>query len=107
MPTKLTLSLVLAAILALAVSGTAEAALTVANTNDSGPGSLRQTVAEAGSGETVNLPAGTYTLTSGPLQITKALTIAGHGAGDTTIRSGGASRVIETTGEFLLSVNEL
>ena len=42
----------------------AQAAIAVVNTNDSGPGSLRQALIEAPPGETIALPAGTYTLTS-------------------------------------------
>ena len=88
-----------AAMLALATSGTAQAAITVSNQNDSGPGSLRQAVAEAPPGATIVLPAGTYNLTSGPLLIKeKSVTIAGHGSADTVIRAGGAFGVIEILG---------
>ena len=44
------------------------------------------------------MPAGTYTLTSAPLQITKSVTIAGHGSGDTTIRAGVPIGIFEITG---------
>ena len=64
MPIKLTLSIVLAALLTLALAGTAQAAPTVTNTNDSGPGSLRQAIAEAAPGETIAVPAGDYQLTA-------------------------------------------
>lgn len=74
---------------ALAPAGASAA--TVANTNDSGPGSLRQAIADATPGETIVLPAGNYELTSGQLVIEKSLTISGAGAGSTTIRGGGAS----------------
>jgi hypothetical protein len=93
--------LVALAVLGIALlgpAGSAQAALTVANTNDSGPGSLRQAVAEAGPGETINLPAGTYTLTSGELVISKTVTISGHAAADTTIRAGGPFAVVQITG---------
>jgi hypothetical protein len=91
----------------LVSAGPAQAALTVANTNDSGPGSLRQTVAEAGPGETINLPAGTYTLTSGPLKLTKSVTLAGAGSSGTILRSGGAFRVIEAVGAFDATITDL
>src|SRR4051794_21344781 len=107
MRTRLVIASAAALLLALAASGSAQAALTVTNQKDSGAGSLRQAVAEAGPGETINLPAGTYTLTSGPLQVTKALTISGHAAGDTTIRAVGAFRVIESNGEYVLGMNDL
>jgi len=93
------LALATLGLLGLATAGTAEAAITVANQSDSGPGSLRQAIAEAPPGETIVLPAGTYTLTSGALEIEKkSVTISGHGSGDTVIRSGGPFRVIQITG---------
>jgi hypothetical protein len=95
---KVALSLVLTALVALLAAGSAQAALTVTNQNDSGAGSLRQAVSEAPPGETVVVPAGTYTLTSDPLEIVKSVTIAGHGSGDTTIRAGVPMGVIEVTG---------
>jgi hypothetical protein len=82
----------------LVSAGSAQAALTVANQNDSGAGSLRQALIEAPPGETIVVPAGTYTLTSDPLEIVKSVTIAGHGAGDTTIRAGFPMGVVEITG---------
>ena len=95
---KVALSLVLSALVALFAAGPAQAALTVTNQNDSGAGSLRQTVIEAPPGETVVVPAGKYTLTSDPLEIVKSVTIAGHGSGDTTIRAGVPMGVFEVTG---------
>jgi hypothetical protein len=95
---KIALSLVLTALLALFAAGSAQAAITVANQNDSGPGSLRQALSEAPPGETIVVPAGTYSLTSDPLEIVKSVTIAGHGSGDTTIRAGVPMGVFEITG---------
>jgi hypothetical protein len=106
MRTKVALSLVLTALIALFAAGSAQAALTVANQNDSGAGSLRQAIAEAGSGETINVPAGTYTLTSAPLEIAKkSLTIAGHGSGDTIVRAGAPFRVFELLGPLNLNMS--
>jgi hypothetical protein len=94
---KLLTSLAMVTVLALVAAGSAQAAITVANTNDSGAGSLRQAIIDASQGETIVVPAGTYTLTSKALSIeNKSLTIAGHGSGDTTIRSGGPFGVFET-----------
>jgi hypothetical protein len=95
---RLCLVVVTAALLGLSVTGTAQAAITVANQADGGAGSLRQALIEAPPGETVIVPAGTYTLTSDPLEIVKSVTITGHGAGDTTIRAGVAMGVFEITG---------
>lgn len=61
---------------------------TVTTTLDDGPGSLRQTIAEAATGDTIdfNLPSGsTIVLTSGELTIDKSLTIAGPGASQLTV----------------------
>src|SRR4051794_23794530 len=84
--------------LALAIAPAAQAAPPVTNTADSGPGSLRQAIADAAPGETVNVPPGTYTLSSGQLVVNKALTVAGSGARSTTVSGGGASRVFQTAG---------
>jgi VCBS repeat protein len=80
--------------------------ITVTNLYDSGPGSLRQAMLDANSGDTINfapgLGGGTLTLTSGELDITKNLTIAGdidgNGTPDITIDAGGASRVFNESG---------
>jgi hypothetical protein len=88
----------LVAVLTLIPATGAQAAITVANTNDSGGGSLREAIAGAPPGETIEVPAGTYTLTSDELTVEKSLTISGHGSADTIIRSGGAFRVFDVGG---------
>ena len=91
--------LVAIGVAALLVPGIASAGMiTVANTNDSGPGSLRQAIVDAMVGDTIVVPSGTYTLTSGELAITKTLTISGDGADSTIINNGGSSRVFHTSG---------
>lgn len=84
--------------LCLLFASSAQAATTVANTNDSGAGSLRQAIIDAASGELITVPAGEYTLTGGELPIAKTVTIAGHGASDTTVRAAGAFRVFHISG---------
>jgi len=63
--------------------------ITVVNTNDSGAGSLRQVVANANNGDTIDfdsaLKGQTITLTSGELSIEKSIAINGLGANLLTI----------------------
>ena len=71
--------------------------LLVTNTNDSGAGSLRQAIADAMPGDTINFDLSgcpcTIMLTSGELVINKDLTITGPGANLLTISGNNASRV--------------
>src|SRR6476620_5398616 len=56
--------------------------ITITNTNDSGPGSLRQALADANDGDTINFAVtGAIALTTGELLVNKSLTISGPGAG--------------------------
>src|SRR6266850_6856061 len=65
------------------LSRTQPATIIVTNTNDSGPGSLRQALANAQDGDTIqfdpSLNGQTVNLTSGELVINKNITIAGPG----------------------------
>src|SRR5213083_2498585 len=55
--------------------------ITVTNTNDSGPGSLRQALADANDGDTITFAVtGIIDLTSGELVINRNITISGPGA---------------------------
>jgi len=57
------------------------ATITVINTNDSGPGSLRQALADASDGDTITFAVtGAIQLTSGELVINNSITISGPGA---------------------------
>jgi hypothetical protein len=85
--------LVLAVLLGGAVAQSAQAnTLTVTNTNDSGPGSLRQAISDAVGGDKILVPTGTYKLAS-PLAIVKSLTLVGSGARSTVLDGGGATRM--------------
>src|SRR5215218_7952065 len=68
--------------------------LTVQNTNDAGPGSLRQAIADAASGEVIDfapaIAGQTVTLTTGELVIDKAVTIVGSSSVGMTIDAGSA-----------------
>jgi hypothetical protein len=84
--------------------------LTVTNTHDSGPGSLRAEIAAAHSGDTIvfarRLDGRTITLTNGELDLTKNLTIHGPGAGQLTIR-GGSSRMFEVAQNTAVTLSGL
>ncbi|HEY9174733.1 MAG TPA: DUF642 domain-containing protein [Verrucomicrobiae bacterium] len=77
-----------------AVSLSPASTRTVVNLNDSGPGSLRQAIADAAPGDTINFAVtGTITLTSGELVVDKDLTISGPGATSLAVSGNNASRV--------------
>jgi hypothetical protein len=70
------------------------ATITVTNTNDSGPGSLRQALAIANDGDTITFAvSGTIGLTSGELLVDKNVTIEGPGAAALAVDGTANSRV--------------
>jgi hypothetical protein len=69
--------------------------ITVTNTNDSGPGSLRQALADANDGDTIEFAvSGTIGLTSGELLVDKSITISGPGAKNLAIDGNAKDRVL-------------
>jgi predicted outer membrane repeat protein len=83
---------------------------TVTNTNDSGPGSLRDTIAQAHTGDLIDfdpsLAGGVITLTSGELAVDKSVTIKGLGADQLTINGNNQSRVLRVTTGTALTVSD-
>ena len=72
------------------------ATFTAINTNDSGAGSLRQALADANDGDTINFNSslnGQITLTSGQLMVDKGVNITGPGANRLAVNANHASRV--------------
>ena len=69
----------------------------VTNTNDSGPGSLRNALAVASDGDTIDATgvSGTILLTGGELQITHNVTINGPGAGSLSVNGNNTFRVFD------------
>ena len=68
----------------------------VTTASDSGPGSLRDTIAAANPGATITFApsVGSITLTSGQLEMTKTLTVVGQPNQTQVISGGGRSRVL-------------
>ena len=83
----------------LTTSAASAATITVINTNDSGPGSLRQALVDANDGDTINfdssLKGQTITLTSGQLNVDKDVTISGPGANHLAVDGNAQSRVFQ------------
>jgi hypothetical protein len=88
-----------AAICVALVCGTTIAAhatiIPVTNTNDSGPGSLRQALAIANDGDTIDATgiSGVISLTSGELLVETSVTINGPGADVLAVDANAASQV--------------
>src|SRR5438094_5211040 len=93
---KLRVLFCLALLCAIPICGHASP-ITVTNTNDSGPGSLRQALADANDGDTIDfdpsLNGQTVTLTSGQLNVDKDVAISGPGPDDLVVDGNGQSRV--------------
>ena len=73
--------------------------LHVTSTANAGAGSLRDQIAAANPGDTIDFQvSGTITLTSGEIAFNKALTITGPGASTLTISGNDASRIFDING---------
>jgi hypothetical protein len=76
--------------------GAAAATLEVENENESGPGSLGQTILDAGVGDTIELGPGTYPLTEGETLVAQDNTLQGAGVGVTTIVPTGGGEALSS-----------
>ena len=84
------------------------ATITITNTNDSGPGSLRQALANANDRDTINFAVtGTIGLTSGELLVDKNVTISGPGTAILTVDGNLTSRVFHIGSGKTVSISGL
>jgi len=95
--------------LLLGTTDTPAATITVTNGNDSGPGSLRQAVSDASSGDVIQFAGGVtnITLTSGQITIDVSLSINGPGANALTINSSSSGVFIASTNTDAISISDL
>jgi hypothetical protein len=94
-------------LLMFATQGALARTIVVHSTVDHGQGSLRQALADASNGDTINLTAnGTITLTSGELVVNKSLAIRGPGPHG-IISGNGASRVFHITPGIIVTLSSL
>jgi hypothetical protein len=83
--------------------------ITVTNTNDSGPGSLRQALAIANDGDTINATgvSGVITLTSGELLVNHSVTVNGAGADVLAVDGNMASPVFHVISNGPVPISDL
>jgi len=97
----------LALLCAAAVSAHANI-ITVTNTNDNGPGSLRQALIDANDGDTINFAVtGTIGLTSDELLVNKSVTIPGPGTDVLAINGNATYRVFHIAPSKIVTISEL
>jgi hypothetical protein len=104
---KLSVLLCLALLCTKTISARATT-ITVTNTNDSGPGSLRQALADANDGDTIEFAVtGTIGLTTGELSVDKSVTISGPGAASLAVDGNSTSRVLHIGPGTTVSISGL
>jgi len=107
--TAFTLHVVLCSALVCATAISLQAnTITVMNTNDSGSGSLRQALADANDGDTIDVTViGAIALTSGELLVDKSVTIFGPGAATLAVNGNAMSRVFHIASGKTVSISGL
>ena len=93
---------------ALTMSGHATT-IVISNTNDSGPGSLRQALAIANDGDTIDATgvSGVITLSTGVLLVNKAVAINGPGAGLLAVDGNAASTVFQVQANGPVTISDV
>ena len=83
----------------------------VENSNDAGPGSLRQAVLDATSGDTISFDAAinglSIILTTGEISLNKNLTMIGNGREETVLDGNGISRIFQIPTGFVADIRNL
>ncbi len=96
---SLTLATACLALLCATPATLSAATITVTNTGDNGPGTLRAALASAANGGLITFAvSGTITLTNGQLNVPNSITILGPGPGALTVSANYASGVFNVTG---------
>ena len=98
----------LTSVCALAISGYATTII-VSNTNDNGPGSLRQALAIANDGDTIDATniSGVITLTTGELRVNARVMINGPGANVLAVDANAASDAFHVTSIGPVTISDL
>lgn len=82
--------------------------ITVTNTNDSGPGSLRQALIDANDGDTITFAVtGTIGLTSGELLVNNNITVSGPGPNNLAVDGKAKSRVFHIAPGITFTISGL
>jgi hypothetical protein len=106
-PARWFLTLVVIAVLGLSSSANS-ATNSVTTLADSGPGSLRQTIANSMPGDAIVFDvSGTITLTNGALEIFKDIAVIGSGASALAINGAGAARIFSINSNVTVSISGL
>src|SRR3989454_9029152 len=104
---RLSVSICFVLVCALVISVHANV-ITVTNTNDSGPGSLRQALADANDGDTITFAVtGMIGLTSGELLVDKSVTVSGPGIANLAVDGNAQSRVFHIGSGTTVSISGL
>jgi predicted outer membrane repeat protein len=82
--------------------------IVVTNTNDSGPGSSREALADAGTGYTIFFSiTGTIGLTSGELLVNHSVNISGPGSANLTVNGNGSNRIFHVSSGQTVTISDL
>ena len=100
--------LIVGALLTVGVARIHATTISVTNTNDSGPGSLRSALASAANGDTINFSVtGTILLTSGELLVSNSVNVIGPGPNMLAVYGNNSSRVFHIAPSNAVRISSL